>query len=389
MILLDKPYVSDFLKQTIITQKLPVIATPNAIALLASDKVVYITEEEAIATLKKKPDTRVYTNSENSISWVEKHLTFSQIPSRINVFKDKVAFRDLIKEQYPDYFYKSARLDELQNLDITEFPFPFIIKPSVGFFSIGVYKVDTVDEWEETVSKINIEIEETKHLYPSEVVNCTDFIIEDCIEGDEYAIDCYYDDQGNLVILNILHHIFSSGKDVSDRVYITSKEIIETYKEPFSNFLTTVGNLANIQNFVLHVEVRVTPDGTVIPIEVNPMRFGGWCTTADTAFFAYGINSYEYFLKNKKPDWETILEGKDDLLYAMIVLDNNSKIKGEEIKDFDYESLISKFKKPLEIRKVNYSEFPLFGFIFTETHKDHKEELTSILNSNLKEYITL
>lgn len=34
---------------------------------------------------------------------------------------------------------------------------------------------------------------------------------------------------GKPVILNMMKHIFASGKDVNDRVYITSKEIVEQY----------------------------------------------------------------------------------------------------------------------------------------------------------------
>ena len=50
--------------------------------------------------------------------------------------------------------------------------------------------------------------------------------MEEYVEGEEYAIDCYFDEKGEVVILNILHHKFSSGRDTSDRVYSTSKEII-------------------------------------------------------------------------------------------------------------------------------------------------------------------
>ena len=42
-----------------------------------------------------------------------------------------------------------------------------------------------------------------------------------------------------------------------------------------------LAKLAGLKNFPLHTEVRVNEKGEIIPIEVNPMRFGGWCTTAD------------------------------------------------------------------------------------------------------------
>lgn len=59
----------------------------------------------------------------------------------------------------------------------------------------------------------------------------------------------------------------------------------------------------NLKNFPAHIEIRIDKNGNINPIEVNPLRFGGWCTTGDISWYAYGFNSYEYFLKGKKPDW--------------------------------------------------------------------------------------
>ena len=65
-----------------------------------------------------------------------------------------------------------------------------------------------------------------------------------------------------------------------------------------------------MKNIPVHVEVRLKPDQQIIPIEVNPLRFGGWCTTADLAGMSFGINPYEMFLKQEKPDWEKIFSGR-------------------------------------------------------------------------------
>jgi carbamoylphosphate synthase large subunit len=140
-------------------------------------------------------------------------------------------------------------------LDIIETP--FIIKPSVGFFSLGVYKVNSTADWEQVVDNLTEEVENTAHNYPPEVINTNQFIIEENIEGEEFAVDLYYDREGKPVILNILQHIFSSGEDVSDRVYITSKEIIEDYHDLFADFLSTMGDKADFKNFPLHIEFRV------------------------------------------------------------------------------------------------------------------------------------
>jgi len=213
------------------------------------------------------------------------------------------------------------------------------------------------------------------------------FIIEECIPGDEFAVDCYFNNTGKPVVLNIMKHIFSSEKDVNDRVYITSKEIIETYKDSITGFLAEIGRRADLSNFPAHVEVRIDENGNIAPIEVNPLRFGGWCSTPDLAWYAFGINLYEYLFQQKQPDWNMLLQSKENLVYSNIVLNNSTGTEGKYIKAFNYEKLLSGFTKPLELRKADFTKFPLFGFLFCETHIENMQELERILHSDLSEYI--
>ncbi len=387
MFLIDKPYISDFLIRTIKENNFPIVASSEAKELISDRTLNWIPEEEAIETCKNQSQPAIYSNSENTIQWVNKNLSFSDLPKKIMFFKNKIKFRELIKDIYPNYFYQGIKLSELEDLDIKSIEFPFIIKPSVGFFSMGVYKVENLEEWKIISKKIINEVEITKSIYPKEVINLNKFIIEEFIHGEEYAIDCYFNKTGEPVILNILHHIFSSGKDVSDRVYSTSKKIIENYHIILEDFLKIIGNKLDLKNFPIHMEVRIDKEGKIIPIEINPLRFGGWCTTGDLSWYAYGINSYEYFFKGIKPDWNKILESKSGKIFSIIVLDNNSGVKENNIVSFDYDKLLEKFSKPMVLRKVNYLKYPVFGFVFVENSIDNKHELTHILNSNLQEFI--
>jgi hypothetical protein len=259
----------------------------------------------------------------------------------------------------------------------------------VGFFSIAVYKVDKAEEWVSTVTKIENDIIRTQSLYPKEVIDNTQFIIEQYIRGEEYAFDCYFDGTGNPVILNILHHVFTSENDVSDRVYSSSPEIIQKLQGPIQDFLIMIGSKIELKNFPLHIEIRVDDDGKIFPIEVNPMRFGGWCTTGDLSWFAYGINSYEHFFYSQKPDWESIFETRIGKKYSLILLDNTTGFKPEEIDGFDFEGLLADFENPLHLRKIDLDKFGVFGFLFTETSEENESELMEILHSDLKKYIRL
>ena len=387
MILIGKPYVSDFLIKTIKENNFQLVATAEAKELISDNSLNWISEEMAKNNITKNPNQLIYSNSENTISWVENNLSTTKRPEQIQVFKNKIKFRELLKDVFPNYFFKGVKYEDLDTFSIHDLPFPFIIKPAVGFFSLGVHKVDKPSEWNEVLSKIKKDIEHIKGFYPTEVLNTSNFIIEKCIEGVEYAIDCYYNNEGEAVILNIMHHIFSSGKDVSDRVCSTSKEIISSNLETVQNLVNIIGEKTALKNFPIHIEVRIDKKGIIIPIEVNPMRFGGWCTTGDVSWYAYGINSYEHFLYGKKPNWEEIFKDKAGEKYSLILLDNTSGIKDTDIASFDYNLLLSDFENPLLLRKINVGEYPIFGFVFTETSEGNEAELKSILTSNLRKYI--
>ena len=207
------------------------------------------------------------------------------------------------------------------------------------------------------------------------------------MEGREFAFDAYYDKQGNPVVLGIFEHLFSGTDDVSDRVYITSKSLMKEFLPKFTEFLQLLNHQLGLKNFPLHAEVRITENGALIPIEVNPLRFGGWCTTADVTPTAYGINPYLSFFNQCKPDWDTILSAMGDSIYSLIVLDKPKDLDANASVTLDWPKLLATLSHPLSHRIVSEPGHPLFGFIFAETAPDKRDELNQILNADLTQYI--
>jgi hypothetical protein len=388
MIIAEFPYVSDFLKDTICNNGFKLITTENTDAIFKKRKPNLITSEQTVESFKQNPNQKVYSNSENSISWIIQNLPFTDLPRQIELFKNKVRFREFMQNHHPNYFFKEIEFSQLNKIDISSFPKSFVIKPAVGFFSMGVYIVNCHSDWAQIVLDIQSEIEEVKSLYPVEVFNHSTFIAEELIEGEEYAFDAYYKENGEPVVMNIYYHPFLSGNDVSDRVYLTSNEIVMEKLDLFTNWLKQIGKDARLHNFPLHVEARINTKDELLPIEVNPLRFGGFCTTADCTWFSYGINSYEYFFNELEPNWDQIFEMRKNKLYSLIVLNNSTGVEGENISKFDYDKVASKLSKPLEIRSIDYKKLPLFGFIFAELEKDNYSEIEYFLKSDLKEFIT-
>ena len=388
MFFVDEPYISDLLKTTLRDNAIPVVATQVARKLELLPGTNWISETRAVELAHEPGDLLIYTSSENSIGWITQHLGFSNLPEKIELFKNKAKFRELTRPLYPEFFFKEVRVEDLKDIRISELPLPFVIKPTTGFFSMGVYKVSTHAEWSGTLADIQAEIRQIKGLSPQEVLNINSFIIEECIEGEEFALDAYLDQAGEPIILSIYRHTFSSAEDVGDRVYTTSKDIVEQNLAEFTTFVGEMGRLAGIRNFPVHIELRRVDDGSLLPIEVNPMRFGGWCTTADMTSRAYGFNPYLYYYRGQKPDWPQLLAGKDGKLFSMIILDNSTGVPSDQITSFDFDKLLATFEKPLELRRIDHKKYHVFGFLFAETRTDNMGELEAILRSDLREYIS-
>lgn len=381
MVILEGPYVSDHLLDYLEQQQVPVLNNAFARGQNKKGKLHLIETDELVESYKIQQ--KLYLQSENGLDWVYHHLKDDTLMRKLEVIKDKGLFRQFLKDIYPDFYFQYLDYEDLKKLDASILPYPVVLKPAVGFFSLGVYVIANKEEWEKALHTLEATLIKIKSQFPQSVVSLDKFVIEAYIEGTEYAVDAYYNREGKPVILNIFTHRFASSHDVSDRIYYTSKEMIETYKVPFEAFLTRMNEKLGLFQFPMHIEFRLQGD-KIIPIEVNPMRFAGLSCT-DMAYYAYGINTVDYFLNDKVPDFNEILKGKENQLYSMIVLDK--KTPELSCKDFQYDKLYEDFEEVLMLRKVDTPVLDIFGFLFVKTQKGHEEELDRILTSDLMTYL--
>ncbi len=387
MILIDRPYVSDFVFETARKHDIPIIATPAADLWKDNGCGCFVTEQEAIRRLHNGNADRILTVSEHALDWIETHLSDTALPDVVRCFKNKLRFRELLKDHYPGLSFAAYRLDELEQTPADMLTFPFVIKPAVGFFSVGVQRISTPEQWERVRHHIRRSLISENPGLPETVLDGSVMLMESVIDGEELAFDAYFDQSGEPVVLNVFQHLFSSDSDVSDRVYISSTDIVEEHLKNATAFLEMLAERLPLRNFPVHVEVRLDKTGRMVPIEVNPMRFGGWCTTADMTAVSYGFNPYHFYFHNRRPDWKQIFQNHRERVYSIIVLDNSTGIPGSEIQSFDYEGLCATLSRPLEVRRVDYRRHPVFGFIFAETPTAKLNELVHLLHSDLSEFV--
>jgi len=112
MFFADKPYISDFFKQTVRDNHVPVVGTEIAEKLGLYSGTNIISEKAAIEMAHTSDDLRIYTTSENAIGWISKHLAFSDLPEKIALFKNKVKFRELTHPLFPAFNFKEVPLED-------------------------------------------------------------------------------------------------------------------------------------------------------------------------------------------------------------------------------------------------------------------------------------
>ena len=384
MFIIDEPYISDVAEKFLVESQVPLLANDFASQSVSSEANL-ISSSEAAQYLEKENFQWVYSNSENAISWItETFGANSVLAKKIDLFKDKAKFRKATAALFPDITFRKIPAGEIATLTFESVGRPFIIKPNVGFISAGVYRVDTPEEWKEVQARICEETEATACAFPGEVINSDTFVVESIIEGEEYAVDAYFDQDNKPVVLNILHHRFSSEQDMSDRLYVTSAKIIEQWLNPIERFLTDIAALGDYKGLPVHAEIRIDREGQIRPIEINPLRFAGWCST-DIAYYGYGLNVYEHFAKRLRPDWTTLLKGKESQTYAMGVVERESLLTDEQV--FDYKEFEKLFSSLITLRQMDYRTFPLYAFAFFEVSPETENELDWILSMDPSRFV--
>ncbi|MBR6127584.1 ATP-grasp domain-containing protein [bacterium] len=385
MFIIEKPYASELLVDTILENDWYVLDNKSLRDAGIEEGAFEIMPSEVAKDYYLKQEyPMIYSNSENAISWVTENLPQSNLASYINFFKDKIVFRELLQKIYPDFYFKAIDLDDMKKLKPEDIKYPAVIKPAFGFLSFGVHTVSDQSEWANVIVSIEKEMKRAEAMYPEDVINSSKYIIEEYIPGDEYAIDAYYDRNGNPVILNIFQHPLMNESDVRDRIYLTSAEIMIRYMAKFDLLLKQIGEIKDVRNFPFHAEVRVTDDGKIIPIEINPMRFAGWCTT-DIAKYAWGINVYEYFYRQINPNWNEILSDVDSKIYYFSMAEVPSDVSRDEIQGFDYDKYLANYSNVVELRRIHFKQNPLFAVIFGYTND--KSEIDRILQLNTRDFI--
>ena len=347
--------------------QLPTPALPETINILKNI--------EAASNIKDK-DAVIIMNWEASLAFILDNLPPQRL-DKVNAFKNKATFRELVKDLYPNLFYQELTRDNLQDFQLPKEVDKVVIKPSFGTTSIGIRTVDRQQEWEKAVNSVLKDIDiAKKHLNPA-MLNDSSFLVEEYVDGDEFACDGFWDANGKTVITGIYHHPFASSLDVSDTLYYTSTKVVAETIEQTMQVLEHIGNKLDMRRFPFHFEFRFN-NGNLFPIELNPLRFGQ-VALPDITEYAFGFNPYDLFFTDEAPDWDSLLNSdSNSKVYAFVLASIPKKYEAEKYW-FDKESFCNSFgDRLLNYLPSNPEVTPFFGVAHVVV--DNVEEVLGYLN---------
>lgn len=382
MIILDAPYASRPLAQWLGQSQHPVLANDFSRALSAGAEMPLNLVDDAEAARRIDAGERVYTNSENALAWILGHTSNKALSDAIRLFKDKAAMRERLAPLCPGLFCVTLDRCELEAVNVDDLPLPVVLKPAVGFCSMGVYVIEERDDWAAAVADIARHEGEWHARYPEDVVGSQTYLVEGYLAGTEYALDAYFDEDGHAHVLKVLRHDFAGPEDTSDRLYLTDAALVEGLAPRLTAWLDQVNALVGARSFPVHVELRI--DGDVIaPIEFNPLRFAGLGGT-DVAYYGVGLRTYAAYLADEVVDLEALYAKHPGQTYSMSLL--NPAPTADLARPFDYDALAARFSHVLAFARFDPNVTGSYGFLFLRTDDSTKAELDFLLHSDLLEF---
>lgn len=164
--------------------------------------------------------------------------------------------------------------------------FPIVLKPSNGFYSAGVVKAATPEEFAKAFLQ-------TKRVCTVLRENSGDstMLAEEYLDGNEYAIDGMVSD-GRVVPLQIHRKLPPLVGPLFHEIAYLSEPFDVDKGRDFAAMLENMIPALGLDNSPFHAEFRFDGDGTLRILEIAPRLCGGGTTTYQQLRICTGLDAY-------------------------------------------------------------------------------------------------
>ncbi len=351
--------------------------------LAKREDIIAMSGEELLASdiyFKKKD--KVYVPSETSLSIVMDRMLDKEYVEGINKLKNKYFCRQVLSSIYPNFYYAKANLSEISELDLQGKK--VVIKPLKGFFGTGVRIADHTTDLNKLSQEMEAEVKASAKFFPESILTQNEYIIEEYITGDEYAVDMFFDQAGKPAITNIYFHPEPKISNYFHLMYYTNKEIFDNYLETFTNFFEELNKIMQLKSFPIHAEFKLQ-NGIMVPIELNPMRYGGF-GLSDLTYNSFQEQPISAYFDDKAANWPAIWQVREDNNYAWILGYNGQDID-PEIALPNHDKFLAYLKQDnqlIDYVKLDHKTNPVFALAYI--YNNDLNKLRELLDTEFNDY---
>ena len=171
MIILEDPYVSPELATFAADRQEPVLDTPAARqAGLDYGLHLNLVSSRDFGRLCCRGQ-RLYSNSENALDWLYSRSGNAGLVRATELLKNKLLFRQRLAPLFPDFHFRELTLRDVMETHFDSLPGPCVLKPAVGFFSLGVYSIENARQWRAARDDIAASAVRWRKEYPAAVLD--------------------------------------------------------------------------------------------------------------------------------------------------------------------------------------------------------------------------
>jgi hypothetical protein len=331
-----------------------------------SDIIAMNGEELEQSDIVFSPADKVYVPSETSLSIVMDRMQDKNYVEGINKLKNKYFCREVLSSIYPDFYFAKATLAEIPGLEFGDKK--VVIKPLKGFFGTGVRIADKDTDLHQLAYEMNKEVQASVKFFPESILTRDEYIIEEYITGNEYAVDMFFDEHGKPAIMNIYFHPEPEIADYFHLMYYTNKGIFDSYLNTFLSFFIELNLVMNLKSFPIHAEFKLQ-NGVMVPIELNPMRYGGF-GLADITYHSYNFQPIIAYFDDKPADWSAIWETRQKHNYAWILGYNGKDISidAQSPNHEKFKKHLAEHNEIMDYVPLDYKTNPVFSLSYLKNH---------------------
>jgi hypothetical protein len=351
--------------------------------LAKREDIIAMTGQELLASdLYFNKEDKVYVPSETSLSIVMDRMQDQEYVQGINKLKNKYFCRQVIAPLYPDFYFAKASLADIPNLDLQGKK--VIIKPLKGFFGTGVRQADSTTDLVKLAQEMEAEVKASAKFFPESILTQNEYIIEEYIEGQEFAVDMFFDQEGNPAIMNIYFHPQPAVSDYFHLMYYTNKGIFEDYSATFINFFKELNKIMQLKSFPIHAEFKLQA-GVMVPIELNPMRYGGF-GLSDLTYNSFKLQPITAYFDNVHPNWYAIWDIRKENNYAWILAYNGKDIDIEEFppNHDKFLAYLEDNSQLIDYVKLDHKSNPVFALAYV--YNQNLSKLTQLLDTEFNNF---